>query len=63
LEPYYPGESKKKIDSIQFSLLRAKKKKKMRIPINKWETYDVDGAQATLMKNGPLDLRLVSIKI
>jgi hypothetical protein len=35
----------------------------MRIPINKWETYDVDGAQATLMKNGPLDLRLVSIKI
>ena len=32
----------------------------MRIPINKWETYDLEGGKAALMRNGPLDLRLVS---
>lgn len=59
LEPVYPGQNKQKIESIQFSLLSAEEIMKMRIPVTTGQMYDPNN-HTEPMRNGPLDLRLVS---
>jgi DNA-directed RNA polymerase beta' subunit len=59
LEPVYPGQSKQKIASIQFSVLPPNEIQKMRTEITTGQMYDPLN-HIHPMKNGPLDLRLVS---